>query len=114
MNNKIPRKSVVYADKTYGTETRNQEFDDFVEVETSQFDRAIDVLFTPVSECPYRSLAYLHGHDDKLEIYDQGSGLILVSSAGRQIRSIGFAGFDEEGLVKITRELGLPSEVKGH
>ena len=78
-----------------------------IEVETNQFDRVVDVLLTPGSECPYHELSHLLGNDDRLTIYDQGDGLILVTSRGRWIRSVGFAGFNEEGLGKIVDELGL-------
>lgn len=103
-----PRNSLVYVDESLTPETCNSGYEKYIKVKLNQFDTAVDVLFTPVSECPYHELSYLHGSNDTLTIYNQGNGLILVTNSGRRMKSIGFAGFDKEGLEKVVNELGLP------
>ncbi len=107
-----PRYSVVYILEGKHLDMRYRGYKEIVKVNPAQFDRAIDVLMTPISECPYHELFFAQGHDDSITVYDRGNGLILVTNRGRSIKDIGFAGFNDEGLERTIKELGLPPKQK--
>ena len=107
-----PGYSVVYVREGKQLDMRYRGYKKVVKVNPAQFDRAIDVLMTPVSECPYHELFYSPQHDDSLTIYDRGNGFILVTNRGRSIKDIGFAGFNDNGLEMAIQELGLPLKEK--
>lgn len=107
-----PGYSVAYVIEGKQLDMRYRGYKKIFKVNSTQFDRAIDVLMTPVSECPYHELFFIQGHDDSLRVYDRGNGLILVTNRGRSIKDISFVGFNDKGLEEVIKELGLPSEKK--
>ena len=107
-----PGYSVAYVIDGKQLDMKYRGYKKIVKVNPSQFDKAIDVLMTSVSECPYYQLFFTQGHDNSLTVYDRGSGFILVTNRGRSIKDIGFAGFNDKGLEEVIKELGLPFEKK--